>query len=113
MSDDFEVGGEIEMELFALLRCFVYITWHFQRDYVMRSASQSNARWAFVVKQYIMFFVFFKKMTDRFARSSILVWDRVEPFEAALKLQFDLQPVGNCWSPLYGEKILECFPQKP
>ncbi len=35
--------------------------------------------------------------------------DCVEPFEAAL----DFQPIDAHWNPLYGEKTLECFPQKP
>jgi len=74
MLDDFEVGGENEMEFFALPRYFrLRHAWPFQHDYVMRGASQSSARWAFVVKKYVQFiylfiFFFFEKITNRFAR---------------------------------------------
>ncbi len=55
---------------------------------------------------------FLNKITDRFAKHDpyFFGWDCVEPFEAALKLQFG---PTTCWPPLEStiwRKILERFP---
>ncbi len=61
----------------------------------------------------IFFFFFLKNWSFRSIRPLFLGWDHVEPFEAALKLQFG---PSTHWSPLKStiwRKILECFPRKP
>ncbi len=63
------------------------------------------------VLKYIIFFFFFLENDRSFhkRRPLFLSWDRVESFEAALKLKFGLQSIGSHWIPLYGEKSWNVF----
>ncbi len=70
MSDDFEFGGQNEMEFFRpTLPFWIEVhrqrtnhVWPFQRDYEMHEVTQAHcrasARWAFGVKKYINFNLF-------------------------------------------------------
>ncbi len=71
----------------------------------------NSSVWPFLCDTNVFFFE-----NDRYfcqIRPLFLDWGHVEPFEAALNSNLILQHVGHHWSPLYAEKILECFPQKP
>ncbi len=72
---------------------------HFQRDYIMR---KDEHLW---LKSIYIFFFFWKwQIVWLDIRPLFLGWDRVELFEAALKLQFEPSTRWSHRSPLYGEK---------
>ncbi len=77
----------------------------------MHVHSGASARRALVAKKHII--ILGGKMTDHFARPLFLSWDCVEPFEAALKLQYG---PSTYWLPpkstIYMEKNPGMFSSK-
>ncbi len=100
MSDGFEVGGENEMEFFTI----PYLS---ELEYTDKELNTCDFSKVISRCAKNFFFFFFRKWQNE--RPLFLSWDLVEPFEAALKLQFGS---STCWPPLKStiwRKILECF----
>jgi len=70
---------------------------HFDEQESHKCASQNRARRAFVLIKLILFIYFWNNQSFRLIRPLFMVWCRLKPFEAALKLSFGPWTV---WTPL-------------
>ncbi len=81
----------------------------FPHDYVIvvDVHRRASARWAFVVKKYINFILFFRKWQINSLDKTLI--PQLGSCRALWSCNLDLQPIGPCWSPLYGEKSWNVF----